>query len=111
MATIAVDFDYTLVDSPTATPLPGAREAISLLREQGHKIIVHSCNNPAYIEQWMNNHDIRFDSIWTGKGKPVADIYLDDRAIPHVNWQLSLSMITSTLAERHPHVDAHTETR
>lgn len=90
MATIAVDFDHTLVHGDK--PIEGAREAINILREQGHYIIIHSCNNPEWIERVMNNNNMRFDHIWTSPGKPVADIYVDDLGYRFENWSLETIM-------------------
>ena len=83
---LAIDFDGTIVDAD-GNVLPGARDAINLLREQGHKIIIHSCNRADYIKQVLNNADIRFDSIWTKEGKPVASLYIDDRGYKFVTWE------------------------
>jgi hydroxymethylpyrimidine pyrophosphatase-like HAD family hydrolase len=84
MAVIAIDFDNTLVDRDKA--LPGAKEAINILREKGHKIIIHSCNNTSWIEKVLRNNDIRYDYIWTktdaveeDAAKPIADLYVDDK--------------------------------
>jgi len=75
---ICVDFDGTLVNYKEA--LPGAKEAINNLREQGHKIIIFSCNNKKWIEQILRDNDIRYDYIWEGD-KPVCDIFIDDRNV------------------------------
>lgn len=77
MALIGIDFDHTLVDGDT--PLEGAKDAINLLREKGHKILIYSANRKEWIEQVLNNHDIRFDRIWTDRGKPNCDIFVDDK--------------------------------
>lgn len=77
MAVIAIDFDNTIVEGDKA--LEGAKDAISRFRERGHKVIIHSCNNPKWIERTLNNLDIRFDAIWTEPGKPIADLYVDDK--------------------------------
>lgn len=79
MAVIAIDFDNTLVF--VAQPLEGAREAINVLREAGHKIIIHTCNREAHVKQVLDNNDIRYDKVHgnNGKGKPLADIYIDDK--------------------------------
>lgn len=81
---IAVDFDGVLSSGrPDGTkfppPIPGARDAISRLREGGHEILVHSANDPAYIFRWMEHHDIRHDGI--ARQKPAADCYIDDKAL------------------------------
>lgn len=78
MAVLAIDFDNTMVVGDK--PLPGIKDAINRLRELGHKIIVHSCNNTKWIERVLNNNDIRFDYIVTNDGgKPLADLYIDDK--------------------------------
>jgi predicted HAD superfamily phosphohydrolase YqeG len=77
MSIIAIDFDGTLVAGDTA--LAGAKYAINMLREHGHKIVIHSVNRTKWIEQVLRDADIRYDKIWDGKGKPAADLYVDDK--------------------------------
>ena len=33
------------------------------------------------VRQWLTENDLPFDEIWSGRGKPLADIYIDDRAV------------------------------
>lgn len=75
---IGVDFDHTLVERDT--PLPGAKEAMHALKDAGHTILIHSCNNPEWIRLVLSNNDIPYDGVWEGHGKPVCDWYVDDRA-------------------------------
>lgn len=75
---IAIDFDGTLVRGDT--PLPGAKEAVQRLREEGHKVVVFSCNRVAWIKSVLEKHEIVVDYIWEGH-KPVCDLYIDDRNI------------------------------
>ena len=79
MAVIAIDFDNTLVF--VKEPLPGARDAINRLREKGHKIVIHSCNREAWVKEVLDNNDIRYDRVHgnESKGKPLADLYVDDK--------------------------------
>ncbi len=60
--------------------LPGAQDALKQLRELGHKVIIWSCNNPGWIEKQLREAGIAVDHIWVEKGKPLADLYIDDRA-------------------------------
>ena len=81
--------------------IPGARFFLEALRRVGFKIIIHTvrCSldaNPApvcrepeswvdhlvtLVRQWLNANDLPFDEIWSDRGKPLADIYIDDRAV------------------------------
>lgn len=85
-------------------------ELLFLLRERGWRIIIHSCRaNSDWIAKgatideagnkvndmlsYLRRHHVPFDSLWgidiagsiwtySGvSGKPVADVYLDDRAV------------------------------
>ena len=94
MAVIAIDFDHTLVEGDK--PIDGAREAVNILREAGHKVLIHSCNNIAWIKRVLENADIRYDGIYGETGleskKPLADLYIDDRAIQFKgNWDVTLA--------------------
>jgi len=33
------------------------------------------------IEKWLRRHQIEFDSVWAGAGKPPAHAYIDDKAV------------------------------
>lgn len=89
MAVIAIDFDGVLVNGDQV--IEGAREAVSLIREHGHRVIISSCNRKEWIEKVLTNSDIRFDHIYGAKDpKPIADSYLDDKAIRFENWLQAL---------------------
>jgi hydroxymethylpyrimidine pyrophosphatase-like HAD family hydrolase len=78
MATIAIDLDNTLV---TGTRwLPGAKDAVKCFREAGHKVIIHTCNNPHWAQKLCDEAGLAIDGVWNEKGKPIADLYIDDRA-------------------------------
>ncbi len=88
MALIAIDFDGTLVDGEVL--LPGAREAINILREQGHKVVINSANNPIWIKKVLDNNDVRYDWIYglneKDGHKVIADLYVDDRGFHFKEW-------------------------
>lgn len=77
MALVCIDFDGTLVNMDKA--LPGAKDAVNLLREAGHRIIIYSANKPEWIAHVLDNNDIRYDRIWDQPGKPPHDILIDDK--------------------------------
>lgn len=109
MKLIAVDLDGTLAeydgwkgDDIIGDPIPGAKEFLLELGKLG-KIIIHTVRVSFYtlerthqftmnpddyirnrmlaVRDWMNDNNLRFDSIWGGIGKPYADVYIDDRAV------------------------------
>lgn len=105
MATICVDFDMVLHDAmhpPSASarmgpPMEGAKEAIIKLREDGHHIMIHSCKKKRAIEGWMIYFGIPYDSIWEEKGKPIASVYIDDRALRFKSWEQVMSDLKDLL--------------
>ena len=82
---VAIDFDHTLYDTLNNVFIDGARDAICAMREAGFMVIIHSCNDPIWVQTQLDNADIRFDLIWGTKsnhvGKVTADVYLDDRGL------------------------------
>ena len=93
---LAIDFD-NVIHNPRdvvpphkmGRPLTGAVDAMRRLRNDGHIIIIHSARPPErakVIADWLAHFEIPYDSIWTSPGKPVADFYLDDKAVRFHNW-------------------------
>lgn len=92
---LAVDFDRTLSDfdnrgsNPLGPPMPDAIEVLRRLRGRGHRIIIHTCraatpSGAAMVKRWCAQHHLPHDGITAVK--PVADAYIDDRAIRFTNW-------------------------
>ena len=108
--TIAVDFDGTLFheDSEGSLhPVPGAVEAMEELSRRNYRVVIHSCrtgiaseqgrlaNEIQFIDRALRKFHIPFDEIYTGP-KMVADLYVDDRAIPFTgNWEQTTIEIQS----------------
>ena len=79
---IAIDFDHTIRDNKVDAPMDGVREALDRFRERGWKILIHSANKKAFIEQWCEEHNIPYHWIWDQPGKPeFVTCFVDDRAI------------------------------
>lgn len=70
-----------------AKPIPGAREALLALREHGHTLVIYSARSWSEFrmtKKWLEDHGIPFDSLLLGK--PVADLFIDDRAVHFTEW-------------------------
>lgn len=103
---ICFDIDNTLVTYPTipndystVKPIHKMINLVNYLKEQGHYIILHTArrmkthnNNVGRVIKdiavvtidTLNNFNVNYDEIIFGK--PLADIYIDDRSInPYIN--------------------------
>lgn len=95
---VAVDLDGVIFEydgwrgpDHFGDPLPGAKEFLQSLRDMGIRIIIHTARtnkthgDPDEVAAAITNvlwvADLEFDEVWTGRGKPIALAYIDDRAI------------------------------
>jgi hypothetical protein len=92
---VAVDIDGTIRHQWDGYPLIGAKEFLRDLSEFAH-IIIYTCrccqevmgnsSTPidflrSMVEDWLRKHDMTYDEIYVGQGKPFANAYVDDRAV------------------------------
>ncbi len=94
---LVVDFDGTIaLWAPSGypdigEPIEGAHRFMRLLKSEGWKIVINSCrsgsDHEARMARWLEDHNIPYDEInhnsdypWAA-GKPVGDVYLDDRGV------------------------------
>ena len=86
--TLAVDFDDVIHDRlhpkegrRMGEPILGTKDALEQLKVRGWTILIHSCNRPQVIRDYMAYYQLPYDRIWEGVGKPAADFYCADRGI------------------------------
>lgn len=98
--TIMVDLDGVICteertfDRPLAEPLPGAREALRKLRALGHTIVVYTARGWAeyrVTKAWLDQHGMEYDALHMGK--PIAHVWIDDRAIRFAGWPDALRQL------------------
>ncbi|HDY86677.1 MAG TPA: hypothetical protein ENH82_01005 [bacterium] len=99
-----IDFDGTLCKfefPKVGPPEPGVKRAIERLKEKGYTIKIHSCRTAEYwgdanerrihielILKFLADNDIPYDELIVDMDKPIADVYIDDRAIRYNgNWE------------------------
>ena len=92
---IAFDFDGVLATyngfiskEDIQAPNPEVVKAITLLKEQGYKMLIHSTRGDEFLEKYCKQFSIPVDYInrhmhreGDNPGKPIAFVYVDDRAI------------------------------
>lgn len=110
--TICVDFDGVIADYSDGyqgtdifgEPLPGAVDAMKRLQEFGFKLIIFTTRpDTPELRTYLNVHGIPFEAInnnpdqpeGANPGKPIADIYLDDRGVRFGNWRQAVEKIWS----------------
>jgi|TARA_R110002020_G_scaffold38425_1_gene115515 capsule biosynthesis phosphatase len=116
---ICIDVDGTIVPTrqqdqkyEDLIPFNNAVASIQQLKEQGHIIILltarhmQTCNNNIgeivakqgnILIPWLNKWKIPYDELHFGK--PLADIYVDDRGLPFTgNWLNTLNNIEDSLS-------------
>ena len=93
--TYAFDFDgvvthYAGFRGPEHIDPPNKEviKAVRMLKEQGHKILIYSTRGTAFLKSYCRKHNISVDYFndnpnirGHNKGKPIAHVYVDDRAI------------------------------
>ena len=100
---VAVDYDHTIKDNEANTPMAGVGEALQELRARGIRILIHSCNDPDYIRQQLQEWGIVVDGVWDGVGKPVCVAYIDDRGLRFTgDWQQTTADILRLLEGGRP---------
>ena len=103
---ICIDLDGTICETRRADenysdvkPLKDVISSIQKYKEDGHEIIIYTsrhmktCNNnigkiialqSKVVIEWLTKHQIPFDEI--NFGKPLADLYIDDKGIKFEDW-------------------------
>jgi ribonucleotide monophosphatase NagD (HAD superfamily) len=98
--TVLVDLDGVIcteesfVERALAQPIAGAREALQKLRAAGYIVVVYTArgwNEQRVVTQWLADHGFDYDGLHMGK--PVADIWIDDRAIRFTDWTDTLRQL------------------
>lgn len=102
--TVCVDFDGVIADYSQGFkgedvfghPLTGAADVTHRMHDKGWKVIIFTTRRETHgLRSYLERNGIWYDSINTNSdqpegsnaGKPIADAYLDDRAIRFSDWQ------------------------
>lgn len=91
---IIIDLDGTICDEknffqrPLAKIKKGAKKFINNLKKKNFTIIIYSArswNEYEMTRNWLVKNKIKYDQLVLGK--PVGDLWIDDRAINFKDWK------------------------
>ncbi len=91
--TIFIDIDGTICteektfERPLAKPLPLSVEKINELYDKGHTIVFWTARGWEQFKitkDWLDKHGFKYHQLLMGK--PIASIFIDDRAIKFEGW-------------------------
>ena len=97
---IIIDIDGTICTEERtysrslAKPLPGAIESVNKLFSEGHTIIFYSARSWMEYEitsDWLKRNGFLYHQLILGK--PIGDIWIDDRAMRFENWDNTLEYL------------------
>jgi len=98
---IIIDLDGTICTEEKsfsrslAKPISGAVESVNKLYEEGHTIIIYSGRTWMEYEMtvdWLKKNQVKFHQLMMGK--PIGDVWIDDRAIPFTNWNETVAQLS-----------------
>lgn len=99
---IIVDLDGTICTEEKmfsrslAKPLEDAVTSINALYDQGHTIIIYSARTWMEFEMttaWLKQNNIKYHQLIMGK--PIGDVWIDDRAIRFTSWKEVMEQLKS----------------
>ncbi len=121
---IAIDLDDTIIEydgwkgiNIFGDKLEGSIEALTILREEGHKIIIDTCRlHTPELEKFLKDNLIPYDAInenpWHkyeqpgDKRKVIADVYVGDNYVHHKgDWKETLNKIREIISKKSKHKD------
>lgn len=91
---IVIDIDGTICTEERtysrslAKPLIGAVESVNALYDQGHIIFLFTARTWMEFEMttdWLKRNGFKYHQLIMGK--PIGDVWIDDRALQFTNWE------------------------
>ncbi len=87
---VIAEYDGNYIKNCAGKPNKKVVEAMKILKERGHRILISSSRGNAFLKKYCKKYGIPVDYINCNpdhregnKGKPIASVYLDDRAVQY----------------------------
>lgn len=99
---IIIDLDGTICTEEKtfsrsmAKPLPNAKKSINKLYKEGYIIILYSARSWMEYEmtaKWLQKYNFKYHQLIMGK--PIGDVWIDDRAIKYTDWDEIMHKISN----------------
>lgn len=98
---IIIDMDGTICTEEKtysralAKPNKGAKEAVNGYYKAGHTVIIYSARTWMEYEMtsdWLKKNGFKYHQLIMGK--PIGDVWIDDRAIKFESWEKANKIIS-----------------
>jgi hypothetical protein len=97
---IIIDLDGTICSEEKtfsrsmAKPIAGAQASINRLYDEGHIIIIYTSRTWMEFEMttdWLKKYNFKYHQLFMGK--PIGDVWIDDRALKFENWEIAINKL------------------
>ena len=97
---IIIDIDGTVCTEEReysrslAKPLPDAANSVNKLYDEGHTIVFYSARSWKEFEMttdWLQRNGFKYHQLVLGK--PIGDVWIDDRAITFDGWDVVMKKL------------------
>lgn len=104
---IVIDLDGTILEEkdeqkrPEPLPLAGAVGAVNTLYEMGHQITIYTARGQNDLEltlRQLKEYGVKYHNLVLGK--PVGDIFIDDRAYAFKDWRKDWHKVRNLVSEK-----------
>ena len=86
--------DKSTFERSLANMLPNAKEVINNWYDSGHTIIIYTARGWSeynMTKRWLDDFGVKYHQLLCGK--PIGDVWIDDRAIKFESWDRIINEI------------------
>ena len=104
---IMIDMDGTICtelspfERPLAEPLPDAVKAVNKMVDDGNIVVIWTArgwDQYRVTKKWLDDHGFKYAQLLMGK--PIVNLFIDDRARQFCGWDRDYLATVNTLSDR-----------